>query len=434
MPSYVPAKKNTAYTFYLGLISQATRPQFQVNPTLAVGDVKISTDGGTLNNIDTLPVVTPAGGRLVKVVVAASDMNGDNIAVQFVDAAGAEWDETLVTIQTATRQIDDLAYPTTTGRSMDVDANGGIEVGSFQASSITNIAFASSAIGGDIFALSAGSKVWDAGVRALTATVTVGTNNDKTGYVLGASSIAASTLAASAIDTNSFSLTAACTVWNPAVKAITANGDKTGYTVSTVSDKTGYTLATSSIAASTFAASAIDTNAFSLTAACTVWNPAVKAITANGDKTGYTVSTVQDKTGYALAASSIAASTLAASAIDSNSFGLTAACTVWNPGVKAITSLGASTITTSVFVDAAASRVADITLTGTTLVELSQGQPSATPTLAQSQMLSYMALRNSASTTSGCLMITNNAGTVIAKASLSDNASTFERTKMVTGP
>jgi hypothetical protein len=41
------------------------------------------------------------------------------------DAAGAEWDDCIVSIQTAARQIDDLAFPTTSGRSLDVTATGG---------------------------------------------------------------------------------------------------------------------------------------------------------------------------------------------------------------------------------------------------------------------------------------------------------------------
>lgn len=40
---------------------------------------------------------------------------------------------------------DDFAWPTTSGRSIDVDANGGVEVGSFQNSAITSAALASSA-------------------------------------------------------------------------------------------------------------------------------------------------------------------------------------------------------------------------------------------------------------------------------------------------
>jgi hypothetical protein len=75
-------------------------------------------------------------------------------------------------------------------------------------------------------------------------------------------------------------------------------------------------------------------------------------------------------------------------------------------------------------------------LVGTTLSELSQGQPPSSPTVAQALMLLYMALRNAGSMNSstGYQTITNDAGTVIAKASLSDDGTTFTKTKLVTGP
>jgi len=124
MASQVPPKKNSAFTFYVSLASQSSTHTMQSNPTLAAGDVKVSTDGGALANITTLPVVTPASSKLVKVDLSASEMNGDNVTVIFSDAAGAEWDDLVINLQTATRQIDDLAYPATSGRSLAVDTSG----------------------------------------------------------------------------------------------------------------------------------------------------------------------------------------------------------------------------------------------------------------------------------------------------------------------
>ncbi len=94
-----PPVKNTAFTFYISLTSQASRPQFQTNPTLATGDVKISKDGGAFANLATLPVVTPASGAVVKVALSKAEMNADNVAILFRDAAGAEWDDLLVILQ-----------------------------------------------------------------------------------------------------------------------------------------------------------------------------------------------------------------------------------------------------------------------------------------------------------------------------------------------
>ena len=127
MASHYPPKKNIAFTVFVSLVSQSNTKLFQANPTLAAGDVKVSIDGGAFNNLATLPVVTPASGRAVQVDLSTSEMNGDNIIVTFVDAAGAEWCDLMLCLQTTARLHDDLAYPTTTGRSIDVATTG--EVG-----------------------------------------------------------------------------------------------------------------------------------------------------------------------------------------------------------------------------------------------------------------------------------------------------------------
>lgn len=67
------------------------------------------------------------------------------------------------------------------------------------------------------------------------------------------------------------------------------------------------------------------------------------------------------------------------------------------------------------------------------LAELSQGIPSATPTLSQAIMLLYMKLRNKTTTTDSELGIYNDAGTKIAKATLSDNGTTFTKEEMISG-
>lgn len=100
MVENMPATINATYTFYISLTSQSDTDVFQSNPTLADGDVKISIDGGALNNLTTLPVVTPASSKLVKVELSAAEMNGDQIMVLFSDASGSEWQDALVMIST----------------------------------------------------------------------------------------------------------------------------------------------------------------------------------------------------------------------------------------------------------------------------------------------------------------------------------------------
>jgi hypothetical protein len=127
MPSYVTPKKNTAFIFYIGLMQQADTRLLRANPTLAAADFNVSIDGGTLNALGTTPTVTPAAGRMVKISLSAAEMNGDNITVVCSDSAGAEWCDQIINIQTSARQVDDLAYPATTGRSLTVSSSGVVD-------------------------------------------------------------------------------------------------------------------------------------------------------------------------------------------------------------------------------------------------------------------------------------------------------------------
>lgn len=124
MATYQPPKVSTQYIFFVSLVSQANTKIMQVNPTIASGDFKVSIDGGALANLGTLPTVTPAGGSMVKITLSTSEMAGANATVVCLDAAGAEWCDLTINLQTAARQIDDLAYPATSGRSLVVDAAG----------------------------------------------------------------------------------------------------------------------------------------------------------------------------------------------------------------------------------------------------------------------------------------------------------------------
>lgn len=68
-----------------------------------------------------------------------------------------------------------------------------------------------------------------------------------------------------------------------------------------------------------------------------------------------------------------------------------------------------------------------VTTRGLALPELAAGVPAATPTLEQAVMLLYMALRNRLDTTSATMKVYNDAGAVIAQATLSDDLTTFTR-------
>jgi hypothetical protein len=99
LDNHNPPVRGKAYTFPISLKSQSDPRLHQANPTLAAGDVKVSIDGGALANITTLPTAQPAGGAILLVTLSSAEMSGDNVAVRFSDAAGAEWCDLLVGIQ-----------------------------------------------------------------------------------------------------------------------------------------------------------------------------------------------------------------------------------------------------------------------------------------------------------------------------------------------
>lgn len=90
-----------AFITVTSLEDQANAGLMKANPTLAAGDVKVSIDGGNEANIATLPTAINSTA-LVKVSLSASEMDGDYIAVIFVDAAGAEWYDRTLVIHTET--------------------------------------------------------------------------------------------------------------------------------------------------------------------------------------------------------------------------------------------------------------------------------------------------------------------------------------------
>ena len=105
--------KNQAFDFYVTLGDSLDPDTFKINPTIAAGDFMISKDGGAFTNLTTLPVVTPAGSRLVKVSLNATEMDADSVNIQAVDQSGAEWQDIMVAIdvpETSTDILGDLAF------------------------------------------------------------------------------------------------------------------------------------------------------------------------------------------------------------------------------------------------------------------------------------------------------------------------------------
>ncbi|MBP8294174.1 MAG: hypothetical protein KAX65_15465 [Caldilineaceae bacterium] len=187
-------KKNTAFTFAIGLGSRLARPAFQAAPTLAAGDFKVSIDGGAFTNLATLPTVTPAGGTRVQIAMSAAEMNGDNIMVQCIDAAGGEWDDVIITFDLSVRNADDLATPTniTAGVITTVThLTNAPTAGDLTAAMKTSVTTAATAATPTAAAVTGAVGSVTGAVGSVTAGVTVATNNDKTGYGLSSAAVQA---------------------------------------------------------------------------------------------------------------------------------------------------------------------------------------------------------------------------------------------------
>jgi hypothetical protein len=107
MASKWPPVKNAAYTFRCVLFAQSDN-QIKSNPTIAAGDWKVSTDGGAFANLATLPDVDPDSSVQVLVSLSAGEMNGDEIMITAIDAAGAEWHSAAFVIHTTAQTLDTM--------------------------------------------------------------------------------------------------------------------------------------------------------------------------------------------------------------------------------------------------------------------------------------------------------------------------------------
>ena len=100
---YNPPVSGEDFIFYATLNSMAAAGSFQSNPTIAAGDFKVSTDGGALANLTTIPAVTPASSVMVKFTVSAGEMTGGNVTIIGIDqTTPKEWADFSVNIVTTT--------------------------------------------------------------------------------------------------------------------------------------------------------------------------------------------------------------------------------------------------------------------------------------------------------------------------------------------
>ena len=100
-------QRGQQYTFAMNLIDQATGLLLS-DPTIAAGDFQVSIDGGAFASMGSDPVVSPSGSPQLMVTLSDSEMEGDNISLWAVDAAGDEWDSVFISITTTSITLDTL--------------------------------------------------------------------------------------------------------------------------------------------------------------------------------------------------------------------------------------------------------------------------------------------------------------------------------------
>ena len=245
MASMHPPKKNTAFILYL-TIRDADGDLVSAAATL---DSEVSIDGAAF--ADATNEATEIGTTgIYSLSLTATEMNGDAIIVQTkTSTAGAK---TAVNVMyTSARLNDDLAYPTVSGRSLDVSAGG--EAG---------VDWANVGTPGSTVSLSATTV---ATVTTATTATNVTTVNGLAASVITAASIATGAITAAKFGAGAIDAAAIAT---GAIDADAIAADAI----------TAAKIADGAIDAATFAVGAIDNAAFNVTETLTA-NPAAGGIT-----------------------------------------------------------------------------------------------------------------------------------------------------------
>ncbi len=131
-------------------------------------DSEVSIDAGTFGDCTNEATEIATSSGMYYLDLTSGEMNGDTIAI-IVKTTSVGAKTTPIVMYTAARSINDLAFPTTTGRSLDVTATGaaGIDWANVE-NPTTSLNLSSTTVGT---------------AAALT------TNNDKTGYRLSATGV-----------------------------------------------------------------------------------------------------------------------------------------------------------------------------------------------------------------------------------------------------
>jgi hypothetical protein len=98
---YNPPVKGEDFLIRIALSDAAVPGSFKSSPTLAAGDFKVDKDGGGLNNLNTIPAVSPAASVCVLITLSATEMTADVVTVVGIDQTAAkEWGDFVLSIPT----------------------------------------------------------------------------------------------------------------------------------------------------------------------------------------------------------------------------------------------------------------------------------------------------------------------------------------------
>lgn len=98
---YNPPKKNEDFLIRIALEDYASPGNLKSSPTIAAGDFKVDKDGGGLNNLSTLPSVSPSSTVLVLITLSSTEMNADVVTLVCVDQTNPkEWSDLVISIPT----------------------------------------------------------------------------------------------------------------------------------------------------------------------------------------------------------------------------------------------------------------------------------------------------------------------------------------------
>ena len=384
-------------------------------------DSERSIDQGTFTDVTAEASEIATASGMYSLALSQAEVNGDEIAV-ITKTSTTDAKTAVNVVYTSTRNIDDLAFPTVSGRSVDVTATGaaGIDWANVEnpttaldlsatdiqlADTVTTLTGHTNQTGDNFARLGAPAG---ASVSADVAAVQSDTDDIQTripavGPVEGTSDSGTSTTMVDAIRTE------ADDYWNGGWIIFTS-GTLNGV-VRLVSD---FVASSDTMTVTPATPVAIGTHTYRMIPAAQIEE--VLALTGH---------TVQTGDSFARLGAPAGASVSADVAVIE---GQTDDIGVAGAGLTGIPWNAAWDVEVQSEVDDALD---------TALTELSQAAPAATPTMRTGLMLLYMALRNRLdidTTATDFKEIYNNAGTVIAKKTLTDDGTIYSEAQMATGP